>query len=198
MNTLETKSETENQEIWKNVPGYENYQVSNYGNVKKINCSINDFMNFKNGVTVKRTRKYKEKELKKIKNGDGYYVVGLPNKKFKVHRLVLTAFVGMPMSRLDACHNNGVKTDNRLDNLRWDTRSGNFKDKLKHGTALTCEKHYGHKLTWNDVDEIRFLKKRYNLSYKMLANMFGVHVGTIYPIIKNITWKEERKECYGI
>lgn len=56
-------------------------------------------------------------------------------KNWIVSALVLTVFVGpRPEGDYHACHNNGNPQDNRLVNLRWDTRSGNELDKRKHGT----------------------------------------------------------------
>jgi hypothetical protein len=48
--------------------------------------------------------------------------------------LVLTAFVGSRPSGLEGCHRNGDPTDNRLENLRWDTRTANIFDAVAHGT----------------------------------------------------------------
>ena len=53
---------------------------------------------------------------------------GQQNTKY-VHRLVLEAFVGPCPPGMEACHNNSNPADNRLSNLRWDTRQANHKDK---------------------------------------------------------------------
>ena len=67
-----------------------------------------------------------------------YFQVRLyKNKKYynrRVHRLVLETFVGPCPDGMETCHNNGIHTDNRLENLRWDTHSNNQKDSVKHGT----------------------------------------------------------------
>jgi hypothetical protein len=77
---------------------------------------------------------------KTLKPGDhnaGYKKVSLydVNQKrytFLIHRLVLEAFVGKRPEKMDGCHNNGDKTDNRLVNLRWDTRRNNNLDAVLH------------------------------------------------------------------
>lgn len=57
----------------------------------------------------------------------------------KVHRLVTLAFVGPCPDGMEVCHNNGRKTDNRLENLRYDTSSASGLDKIRHGTTTMCE-----------------------------------------------------------
>ncbi len=53
-----------------------------------------------------------------------------------VHREVLKAFVGPPPPGMIACHNNGNSTDNRLENLRWDTHASNMRDIVLHRTQF--------------------------------------------------------------
>lgn len=57
-----------------------------------------------------------------------------------VHRLVLEAFVGPCPEGMEGCHNNGNPADNRLENLRWDTRSENVYDAVRHGTHAWASK----------------------------------------------------------
>jgi hypothetical protein len=52
-----------------------------------------------------------------------------------VHALVLEAFVGPRPHGCDACHFDGCVTNNRADNLRWDTRKANMADAMRHGTT---------------------------------------------------------------
>lgn len=55
--------------------------------------------------------------------------------------LVLRAFVGeRPSPGHDACHGDGVRTDNALTNLRWDTKSANQFDAVRHGTHTETRK----------------------------------------------------------
>ena len=62
-----------------------------------------------------------------------------------MHRLVLGAFAGPPPEGMEGCHEDNDKTNNRLDNLRWDTRPGNHSDKARHGTlGAKAECHRGH------------------------------------------------------
>lgn len=78
------------------------------------------------------------KKLKRRFNTHGYLSITLSQngyqKTITAHTLVLLTFKGECPPGMEACHNNGIKTDNRPSNLRWDTRSKNCKDKHKHGT----------------------------------------------------------------
>lgn len=58
----------------------------------------------------------------------------------KVHRMVLESFVGLAPDGMVCCHNDGDPSNNRLENLRWDTPSANMLDRVKHGTDPNVQK----------------------------------------------------------
>lgn len=106
------------------IPGHDDYRVGSDGS-----------------VWSKKAGHWKKLTL--FRNKDGYlHVKIIPNvksvgtfrfcKTMLVHRLVLFAFVGEPQSDQVACHNNGIKTDNRLVNLRWGTDYDNAQDYARH------------------------------------------------------------------
>lgn len=88
-------------EIWKKIEGYPKYLVSNLGRVRGSQGGI----------------------LTAHKSANGYLKVALSknskNKGFTVHRLVLAAFVGPCPAEHECDHINSIRTDNRLENLRW-------------------------------------------------------------------------------
>ena len=100
-------------EQWIEAVGWPEYEVSSFGNVRRI---------------VKTKSKIYTRPVVPWEKKNGYMTVVLScypfRKYFLVHRLVFESFNG-PKEGLDICHNDGTRTNNKLDNLRADTRSGN-------------------------------------------------------------------------
>lgn len=125
-------------ERWLPVPGFEPYyEVSDQGRVRSYRPR---------GAAARGGSASPVAEprllIPQVQRQTGYPYVLLQREKVGhnrlVHRLVLEAFVGPPPAKdMQACHNDGTRTNNRLENLRWDTRSGNMKDKILHGTNVS-------------------------------------------------------------
>ena len=145
-------------EYWKDIPNYEGlYQVSNLGRVKRLESAV------WNGY--KYVSK-KEHILKPHTNTHGYPSVilcknGKHHKNHRVHRLVAQAFIPNPQNKIDINHINGIKTDNRVKNLEWVTRSENlihaFKTGLNHGYPIRKIHQYdlnGNFIkTWDSISD---------------------------------------------
>lgn len=110
-------------EIWADVKNYEGiYIISNLGNIKKLERVVLR----KNG---RRCYISPEDKIATI-TPKGYLRVRLQkNKKSKhffVHRLVADAFLEKPIGATQVNHKNGIKTDNRVENLEWVSASENL------------------------------------------------------------------------
>lgn len=138
-------------ERWLPIAGYEGlYEVSDLGRVR----SLDRVTPFRNSQRTLRGKVLKPQQSGRA-SGVRYLGVFLSKdgivRQQKVHRLVALAF--MPEGNQDGmevCHNDGDPYNNRLENLRWDTRSGNHNDKHRHGTdvrSLQTKCKWGHEFT---------------------------------------------------
>lgn len=117
-------------ELWKPVKDYEGlYEVSNHGNVRSLDRVV--------PTVYGATRTVKGKILTQSNDHDGYLWVNLQDgarrSRKSVHSLVMGAFVGERPKGMDIAHKNDDPFDNRLDNLRYCTRSENMMDMVRNG-----------------------------------------------------------------
>lgn len=171
------------QEIWLPVVGYSGlYEVSNMGRVKSLTRSVKH--------SKGPTRVISEKVLRGAISSTGYPTVTLSGKgengKHKqVHRLVMAAFIGPCPDSMEVAHNDGVKTNCSLSNIRYDTRAGNIADRKIQGGHNMGETSPLAKLTDSAVTAIR----ESDLSQSKLAAMHGVAQTTISFIKRGVTWR---------
>ena len=83
---------------------------------------------------------------------------------------------------------NGVRHDNRLCNLRWDTGSANNADKELHGTANKGERNACARLTDSYVRQIRSLSIE-GVPQKAIAWLYGIDQGAVSNIVRRKSWK---------
>lgn len=113
-------------EIWKDIAGYENlYQVSNLGRVKSL-PRIVTYTRVSNGKKQKIVSHHKGRIMALPINGEGYIHVPITRgNNMRVHRLVAEAFIPNPEGKPFINHIDGDKTNNRASNLEWCTNSEN-------------------------------------------------------------------------
>lgn len=174
------ENETRPGEVWKDIDSYEGfYQVSNMGNVRRIAPGYS--------VTIGA-------ELSPTPNHDGYLQVNLSKysiQKVKaIHRLVARAFLGPKPPGLEINHKNGIKADNRPDNLEYVTHAEN----MHHAKAIGAfdnhpkgSKHRGSVLTEALVLEMR-TKYRNGQPIASIAREYNLVDGTARKAITGETW----------
>lgn len=169
-------------EVWRVYPHNDNYEVSNMGRI----CRARDLGfggNWKRGGLLKQTI-----------TDRGYTAVTLyKNKKRKssrIHTLVLETFVGDCPKGKECNHKDGVKVNNRLENLEWVTPKENMLHASKNGLLRTIkgEKHRWAKLTKDSIVEIKKLRCNGWL-YREIAEIFNVDKTTISHIIRKKSWR---------
>ena len=162
-------------EIWKSIKGFENeYEISNLGNLRSKNRFVKHY--------IKDANRFYKAKSKKIRLGkDGYYKCTLKKDSlrfdFRVHRLVADTFLENNDSKKIVNHKNGIKTDNRIENLEWCTSSENVIHAVEIGLIKS-------KLNDKEVIDI-YLSK---LSNRKLAKEYNVD--------STIIWRIKNKKAY--
>lgn len=118
------------QETWEDIIGFEGiYQVSDLGRVRSLDRVI--------PTLTRGNRHIKGKVLKLGYDKDGYRTISLRNKKInklaKVHRLVAETFLPKVDGKYQIDHINGIRDDNRVENLRWCTNKENLNFPIAKG-----------------------------------------------------------------
>ena len=162
-------------ETWKAIPGFEGqYEISDQGRCKNVGSGP--------GIVTGHI-------LKPLRTIHGYtqYRLGKYEKPKTIHSLVLLAFVGQRPIDFDINHKNGVKDDNRLENLEYVSKSDNCIHMTHVLGKRRGESHGNAKLTDDAVREIRRLYAT-GLSQYKIATRFQITRPNVGYIVRRIAW----------
>lgn len=165
-------------ELWRPVVGFEDrYDVSDQGDVRSLNrIHPSRFM----------------KIMAAHPNNRGYLYVtlfdGIKGHNLAVHRLVLDAFVGPCPEGHQGAHNNGDRTDNRAENLRWASAKENIADRTAHGRTVRGTDQHAAKL---DDGTVRTIKRMHVAGFSAYetARLACVNVSTVRAIWSGEAWR---------
>ncbi len=170
-----------NTEVWKDVPGFAGkYQVSDLGRVRSVTRPITHIGRWGRPFTrvingrVLRPGRYDEA-------GHVSVVLGRGENGRPVHQLVLLAFKGPCPAGLEVLHTDGDPSNNRLENLRYDTRRNNILDVFRINKAW-------RKLTRGQADEIKA---------KLAAGERGTKIAAEYNVSPSIISDIKTGRCHA-
>lgn len=172
-------------ENWKSVPGYEGrYEVSDLGRVRSI-AWFREVRNKWGSVNMRSTQ---GRSIKALVGHQGRFFVGLclngHTVRHTVSSLVMLSFAGARPAGLCVLHTDGDNKNNKLQNLRYGTHKENSADARRHGTLMLGERHWGTRLT---VDDILLIRRSADTGV-CLAAMYGVTPAAISLIRTRKNW----------
>ena len=160
--------------VWKDVPGYPGYRVSDAGVVES----------YKSGT-------WKPIRRRLVKSG--HLGVSLYNNGRRwdtcAHVIVMRSFIGPPGLGQEVRHANGDPAVNRLSNLSFGTRKDNADDRGRHGRHhRPAGEANGRRILC--ADDVRAIRKRVGAgeTLRAVASDFGVAYNTISAIMAGRSW----------
>lgn len=168
----------EGREHWQAIVGYEGiYDVSSAGRIRRV---------------APGPGTWPGRILKAYVSGWGYLWVSLSRQgqqRFhSVHRLVASAFIGVPGRGDEVNHRDGDKTNNCPQNLEWTTPLGNMAHARQLGLLPNRSGSANSRAKVNEVDVPIIRKLHGSLSYTGIAQRYGVHKTTIQAICQRRSW----------
>ena len=170
------------EEIWKVTTVNSDYEVSNLGNVRSNKAS-----------TPRLLKPFRRGGAKKDEDNRGTYlgVRLLHNgveQDYGIHRLVALAFIPNPLNLPQVNHKNGIRNDNRVENLEWCDNSYN----IWHSYNILGHTNYNERAICQYTKQGEFVKEWE--SVVSAEQSTGISAGTIGEVCKK---KAHRKTAGG-
>jgi hypothetical protein len=174
------------EEIWKPIPGFPSYEVSNHG----------------------RVQSFKKKRPTILKPGldNGRYLgvllstAGGKPRFMRVHQLVMLTFIGPYPKGMEVCHNDNNGKNNHLSNLRYDTHKENARDHLTNGyKGKPIPESVKAKIRKRKIaKDIRVIYAAGNITVDTLGKMYNMVGSTVYRIITGQIYKKAGGPIKGV
>ncbi len=176
-NTIDRGAHAENVVEWRIIPGWPEYEVSEYGAVRR---------RLPGGSPIGKVGRVLRHSPRRYKH---VYLHGQAGRRhLTVHRLVALAFIGDPPSRShQVAHYDGNPDNNHYSNLRYATAIENTADKRRHGTIPRGENSRASRFTEAVVRQIRALGRR-GVPQELIADIFGTTQSHIGRILRHESW----------
>jgi hypothetical protein len=168
---------------WRTIPSSPSYEASSTGLIRRKDTGYLKSKDYARGYVAVALYE------------DGQY------RRAYVHRLVCEAFYGAPKAGdIHAAHLNGVRDDNRAENLAWATRSENERHKRAHGTSNDGQRNGMAKLPAERIAEIRASilalprssggRRIRKGALAPLAAQYGVTASCLRQLLSGSRWRE--------
>ena len=172
-------------EVYRAIKDHEgSYEVSNLGNVRSLDRVVKHWRG--------NDKKLKGFVLTPVCSIKGYQRIELSQeglrKIFLVHRLVAEAFLPNPENKSEVNHKNGIKSDNRAENLEWCTASENIHHAFDTGLKVMTK---GEDCTWAKLTESQVRKIKFEhkgMLVREIAELYKVSKSRISMIRSGKAW----------
>lgn len=155
--------------LWSTIPFAPDYKINEFGVIK--------------GKRTEYLNQYFDK--------DGYMFTALQTRKnkritVKVHRIMGICFIPNFDNKPQINHKNGIKNDNRIENLEWCTEEENVNHSFDNHLQKAILGN-NNKLSYQQVFEIYQNKDNFSASH--FARKYDVNLGTIKFLLNKGTWR---------
>lgn len=165
-------------EIWMKIKNYPKYMVSNIGRIKRV------YIGMPEADTIR----------KPVFNKKGYYRIQIRNDEggriWFLHRIVAEAFIPNPDNKPYVNHINGIKSDNRVENIEWCTNQENQNHAWKNGLK---DSQLGEKcnLSTTSEDDVRLVRLFHDTgkSISEISKTLSLSKRVVQSITSKTAWK---------